>query len=189
MLPLYPFVGLLVKTSIRSFFTNRQPRYVVQLMYVNCVRVHCHDVCTIAPPTCISVNYVEIPLNVIRPNVHKPLVSHKAVQSLCSDVVVQNANVIFSPTCKVPCFKKHHHVSPMKCFMLETSPFAVTPSKKLPSSSLLLPPSSSSSSSSSSPLSLNPPSSSSSLVLFYISLTSEIRMSSSYLNSSVFLFN
>ena len=185
MLPVYPFVGLLVKTSVRSFFTNRQPRYVVQLMYVNCMRVHCHDVCTIAPPTCISVNYVEIPLNVIRPNVRKPLVSHKAVQSLCSDVVVQNAKVIFSPTCKVPCFKKHHHVSPMKCFMLETSPFAVTPSKKLPSSSPLLPPSSSSSS----PLPLNPPSSSSSLVLFYISLTSEIRMSSSYLNSSVFLFN
>ena len=27
------------------------------------LRVLCHDVCNIAPPTCISVNYVKIPLN------------------------------------------------------------------------------------------------------------------------------
>ena len=124
------------------------------------------------------------------------------LQSFCSDVVVQNVNVISSPTCKVLCFKKHHRVSPIKCFMLETSPFAVIPSTKLPSSSILSPPSSSlsssssistspslsssSSSSSSSALSLNPPSSSSSSVSFYFSLTSEVRVSLSYLNSSVF---
>ena len=87
--------------------------------------------------------------------------------------------------------------------MLETSPFTVAPSTKLLSSSILSPPSSSLSSlsssssvstspssslssSSSSPLSLNPPSSSSSSVSFYISLTSEVRVSPSYLNSSVF---
>ena len=88
--------------------------------------------------------------------------------------------------------------------MLETSPFAVTTSTKLPSSSILSSPSSSlsslssSSSISASPssslsssllsslLSLKPPSSSSSSVSFYISLTSEVRVSPSYLNSSVF---
>ena len=81
--------------------------------------------------------------------------------------------------------------------MLETSPYAVTPSTKLPSlpsSSILSPPSSSLSSSSISaslsssllsPLSLNPTSSSSS-ASFYISLTSEVSVSPSYLNSSVF---
>ena len=101
------------------------------------------------------------------------------------------------------CLKKYR-VSPIKRFMLETSPFAVTPSTKLPSSSTLSPPSSSlsslssistspsslsssSSSSSSSPLSLNPPSSSSSSsVSFYISSASEVRVLPSYLNSSVF---
>ena len=101
------------------------------------------------------------------------------------------------------CFKKHR-ISPIKCFMLETSPFTVAPSTKLLSSSILSPPSPSlsslsssssvstspssslSSSSSSSPLSLNPPSPSSSSVSFYISLTSEARVSPSYLNSSVF---
>ena len=96
------------------------------------------------------------------------------------------------------------YVSPIKCFMLETSPFAVTPSTKLPSSSIQsltssslsslsssssisASPSSSlsSSSSSSSPLSLNPQSPSSSSVSFYISSTSEVRVSPSYLNSSV----
>ena len=101
-------------------------------------------------------------------------------------------------------FYIHHRVSPIKCFMLDTSPFVVTPSTKLPSSSILSPPSSSlsslsssssistspssslSSSSSSSPLSLNTSTSSSSSVSFYISSTSEVRVSHSYLNSSVF---
>ena len=123
----------------------------------------------------------------------------------CSDVVVLNVNVISSPTYKVLCFEKHHRVSPIKCFMLETSRYAVTPSTKLPSLpslSILSPPSSSlpslsssssisaspssslSSSLSSSPLSLNPTSSSSS-GSFYISSTSEVRVSPSYFNSSV----
>ena len=97
------------------------------------------------------------------------------------------------------CFKKHHRVSLIKWLMLETSPYAVTPSTKLPLSSILSPPSSSlsslssssisaspSSSLSSSPLSLNPQSSTSCSVLLYISLTSEVRVSPSYLNSSVF---
>ena len=48
---------------------------------------------------------------------------------IISDVVVQNVNVISSPTSKVLCFKKHR-VSPIKCFMLEKSPFAVKPSTK-----------------------------------------------------------
>ena len=167
------------------------------------LRIHCHDVCNINHPTCISVNCVEILLSIIRSNVHKTVVSYKTVQSFCSDAVVQNVNVISSPICKVFCFKKHHHVSPIKCFMLETSPFAVIPSTKLPSSSILSPPSSSLSSlsssssistspssslssSSSSPLSLNPPFSSSSWVSLYFFLTSEVHASPSYLNSSVF---
>ena len=121
----------------------------------------------------------------------------------CSNVVAQNVNVISSPIYKVLCFKKHHCVLPIKCFTLDTSPFAVIPSTKLSSSSILSPPSSSlsssssistspslssssSSSSSSSALSLNPPSSSSSSVSFYFSLTSEVRVSPLYLNSSVF---
>ena len=44
------------------------------------LRVHCHDVCNIALPTYISVNCVEIPLNVIKSNVHKTVVSYKTVQ-------------------------------------------------------------------------------------------------------------
>ena len=52
------------------------------------MHVHCDDVCNTAPPTCISVNCVKIPLNVIRSNVHKTVVSYKTVQSFCSGVVV-----------------------------------------------------------------------------------------------------
>ena len=55
-------------------------------------------------------------------NVHKTVVSYKTVQSFCSDVVVQNVNVISSPICKVLCFKKHHHVSIIKCFTLRYMP-------------------------------------------------------------------
>ena len=117
------------------------------------LRIHYHDVCNINSPTCISVNCVEIPLNIIRSNVHKTVVSYKTVQSFCSDVVVQNANVISSPICKVLCFKKHHCVSQIKCFTLDTSPFAVIPPTKLPSSSILSLPSSLSSLSSSSSIS------------------------------------
>ena len=84
--------------------------------------------------------------------------------------------------------------------MLETSPFAATPSTKLRSTSPLSPPPSlsslssssliltsrlSSSLSSSSPLLLNPPSSSSSSVSLYMSSTTEVCVSPSYLNSTV----
>ena len=152
------------KNQRKTFFY--QPSTLLRRTVNVCkLRVHCHDVCNIAPLTCISVNCVEIPLNVIRSNVHKTVVLYKTVQLFfCFDVVVQNLNVISSPTCKVLCSKKRHRVSPIKCFMLETSP---------PSSS------------SSSPLSLNPTSSSSS-VSFYISSLSEVCVSPSYLNSSVF---
>ena len=66
--------------------------------------VQWHDVCNTAPPTCISVNFVEVPLNVIRCNVHKTVVSYKTVQAFCSDVAIQNVNIISSPTCMVLCF-------------------------------------------------------------------------------------
>ena len=88
--------------------------------------VLCHDIWNIALSTCISVNCVKVLLNVIRSNVHKTVVSYKTV-SYKSDVVVENINVIFSPAGKVLCYKKHHYVSPIKCFMLETSSFTVTP--------------------------------------------------------------
>ena len=189
MLPVHPFVGLFVKTSVRHFFTNRQRCQVAQLINVNCVYIFMMFAIQFCPH--VSQEYVEIPLNATRSNIHKTVVSYKTMQSFCSYVAVQNVNVISSPTCKVLCFKKHHHVSPIKCFMLETFPFAVTSSTKLPSSSPLSPPSSSLSSLSSSllsssPLSLNPSSPSSSSVLFYISSTSEVRVSPLYLNSSVF---
>ena len=94
---------------------------------------------------------------------------YKTVQSFCSDVVEQNVNFISSSACTVLCFKKH--VSTIKCFMLETSSFTVTSSSPLsPSSSI-----STSSSSSSSPS-----------VAFSISSTSEVCVSPSYLNASVF---
>ena len=95
---------------------------------------------------------------------------YKTVQSFCSDVVEQNVNFISSSACTVLCFKKH--VSTIKCFMLETSSFTVTSSSPLsPSSSSI----STSSSSSSSPS-----------VAFSISSTSEVCVSPSYLNASVF---
>ena len=97
---------------------------------------------------------------------------YKTVQSFCSDVVEQNVNFIYSSACTVLCFKKH--VSTIKCFMLETSSFTVTSSSPLsPSSSSIS--TSSSSSSSSSPS-----------VAFSISSTSEVCVSPSYLNASVF---
>ena len=99
---------------------------------------------------------------------------YKTVQSFCSDVIEQNVNFISSSACTVLCFKKH--VSTIKCFMLETSSFTVTSSSPLsPSSSSISTSSSSSSSSSSSPS-----------VAFSISSTSEVCVSPSYLNASVF---
>ena len=83
------------------------------------LHVYCHDVCNINLPTCTSVNCVKILLNIIRSNVHKTDVLCKTVQSFCSDVVVKNVNVISSSICKVLCFKKHHHVSPIMCFTLD----------------------------------------------------------------------
>ena len=137
----------------RQIFFYQPSTLLLRAVNVCKVRVHCYDVCNIAPPTCISVNCVKILLNVIRSNFHITVVLYKTVQSFCSDVVVQNVNVISLPTWKVLYFKKLHRVSPIKCFMLETSPFAVTPSTKLPSSSTLSPPSSLSSLPSSSSIS------------------------------------
>ena len=156
------------------------------------MRVHGHDVCSIAPAACISVNCVKIQLNVIRSNEHKTVVSSKTEQSFCSDVVVRNVNVVSSPACKVVCFKKHHYVSSITCFMLETSPFIVTPLTWLPSSSSpslssslsLLSPSPISTSPSLSPLSL----SSSSTSLSLNSPTSSSSSSSSSSSYPQFLF-
>ena len=87
------------KNQRKTFFY--QPSTLLRRTVNVCkMRVHCHDVCNTAPPTCISVNCVEILLNVIRSNVHKTVVSYKTVQSFCSDVVVQNVNVVSSPICK-----------------------------------------------------------------------------------------
>ena len=194
-----PFCRCVSKNQ-RMMFFYQHATMLRRTVNVCKLRVHCSDVCNINPPTYTSVNCVEILLNIIRSNVHKTVVSHKTVQSFCSDVVVQYVNVISSPISRVLCFKKHHRISPIKSSMLDTSPFAIIPSTKLPSFSILSPPSSlsplsssssvstslSSSLSSSSPLSLNPPSSSSSSVSFYFSLTSEVHASPSYLNSSVF---
>ena len=130
-----------VSKNQRETFFYQHSTMLRRTLNVCNLRVHCHDVCNINPPTYISVNCVEIPLNIIRSNVHKTVVSYKTVQSFCSDVVVQNVNVISSPICKVLCFKKHHRVSPIKFFTLDTSPLAVIPSTKLPSSSILSPPS------------------------------------------------
>ena len=113
------------------------------------------------------------------------------MQSFCSDVVVQNVNVISSPifVSKNIVFHKSNVLRCLHPYLQFTT--------KLPSSSIVSPPyhhlsssssiSTSLSSSSSSPqLSLNPPSSLSSSVSFYFSSTSEVRVSQSYLNSSVF---
>ena len=83
--------------------------------------VNCHDICNMAPATCISVNYVKHLLNFIRSNVHKTVFKYKTVQLFCSDVVVQNVNVISSPACKVLCFKKHR-VLPIKRFYVRNIP-------------------------------------------------------------------
>ena len=61
------------KNQHKTFFY--QPSTLLRSTVNACrLRVHCHNVCNIAPPTCISVNCVEIPLNVIRSNVHKTVV-------------------------------------------------------------------------------------------------------------------
>ena len=120
-----PICKSVCRNQCRAFFY--QPSTLLRRAVNICkLRVHCHDVCNIALSTCMSVNCVKIKLNVIRSNVHKTVASYEKVQSFCSDVVVQNVNVISSPACKIVCFKKHHYVTPIKSLMLETSPFTFT---------------------------------------------------------------
>ena len=126
-----PFCRCVSKNQ-RMMFFYQHATMLRRTVNVRKLRVHCSDVCNINPPTYTSVNCVEILWNIIRSNVHKTVVSHKTVQSFCSDVVVQYVNVISSPICRVLCFKKHHRISPIKSSMLDTSPFAVIPSTKLP---------------------------------------------------------
>ena len=58
------------KNQRQTFFY--QPSTLLRRTVNVCkLRVHCHDVCNITSPTCISVNCVENLLNVIRSNVHK----------------------------------------------------------------------------------------------------------------------
>ena len=80
-----PVYRSISKKQWKTFFTKPQPllRFTVNVCKL---RVYCHDVCNIAPPTCISVNCVEIPLNAIRSNVHETAVSYITGQSFCSDV-------------------------------------------------------------------------------------------------------
>ena len=166
-----PICTSVCRNQCRAFFY--QPSTLLHNGVNICkLRVHCHDVCNIAPSTCMPANFVKIKSNAIRSNVHKTVVSYQKVQSFCSNVVAQNVNVISSPACKVVYFKKYHYVLPIKSFLLETYPFTVTPSARLLSSSSLSPSSlllsSISTSPSSSPLSssltfsINSPSSSSS---------------------------
>ena len=166
-----PICTSVCRNQCRAFFY--QPSTLLHNGVNICkLRVHCHDVCNIAPSTCMPANFVKIKSNAIRSNVHKTVVSYQKVQSFCSNVVAQNVNVISSPACKVVYFKKYHYVLPIKSFLLETYPFTVAPSARLLSSSSLSPSSlllsSISTSPSSSPLSssltfsINSPSSSSS---------------------------
>ena len=170
-----PICTSVCRNQCRAFFY--QPSTLLHNGVNICkLRVHCHDVCNIAPSTCMPANFVKIKSNAIRSNVHKTVVSYQKVQSFCSDVVAQNVNVISSPACKVVYFKKYHYVLPIKSFLLETYPFTVALSARLLSSSSLSPSSllsplllsSISTSPSSSPLSssltfsINSPSSSSS---------------------------
>ena len=115
MLPSVLICRSVCRNQSRTFFY--QPSTLLRCAVNICkLRVHCH-VFNIAPSTCIFVNCVEIPLNVISSNVQKAVVPYETLQSVCSDVVAQNVNVISSPSCKVACFKKHHYVLPISCFM------------------------------------------------------------------------
>ena len=135
-----PVCRCVSKNECKTFFYQHSTM-LRRTVNVRELRVHPYDVCNINPPTYISVNCVEILMNIIRSNIHKTIVSYNTVQSFFSDVVAQNVNVISSRIFKVLCFKKHHRVSPIKSFTLDTSPLAVIPSTKLPSSSILSPPS------------------------------------------------
>ena len=72
-----------VSKNQRKTFFYQHSTMLRRTVDVRKLRVHCHDVCNINPPTCISVNCVEILLNIIRSNVHKTVVLYKTVQSFC----------------------------------------------------------------------------------------------------------
>ena len=124
------------------------------------------------------------------------------LQLFCSGVVVQNVNVISSPTIKVlfqktsSCFTNQMFYvrnMPIRSYTINKITFIINTITITTIIIIILIfnfnitiISSSSSSSSSPPLSLNPSSSSSLSVSFYISSTSEVCVSPSYLNSSVF---
>ena len=63
----------------RAFF-HQPSTLLLHVVNISKLRVHCQDVCNIAPSTCISVNFFEIPLNVITSNVPKTVVSSETVQ-------------------------------------------------------------------------------------------------------------
>ena len=107
-----PICRSVCKNQHRAFF-HQPSTLLCRAVNICKLRVHCHDVYNIAPSTRIFRNFVKIPLKAISSNVHKTVISYKTVQSFCSDVVVQNVNVISSPAYKVVCFKKHHYVSPI----------------------------------------------------------------------------
>ena len=65
-----------VSKNERKTFFYQHSTMLRRTVNVCKLRVHCHDACNINPPTCISVNCVEIPLNIIRCNVHKAAVSY-----------------------------------------------------------------------------------------------------------------
>ena len=64
MLPVYPYLNLLVQLSAGHFFY--QPSTLL-LHVVNIIKLHtlCHNAYNIAPSACISVSFFEIPLNVV----------------------------------------------------------------------------------------------------------------------------
>ena len=70
-----------VSKNERKTFFYQHSTMLRRTVNVCKLRVHCHDVCNINPRTYISVNCVEIPMNIIRSNVHKTVVSYKTVQS------------------------------------------------------------------------------------------------------------
>ena len=62
-----------VSKNQRETFFYQHSTMLCRTVNVCKLHVHCHDVCNIDCPTCISVRSVEIPLNIIRSNVIKLL--------------------------------------------------------------------------------------------------------------------
>ena len=62
-----------VSKNQRETFFYQHSTMLCRTVNVCKLHVHCHDVCNINCPTCISVRSVEIPLNIIRSNVIKLL--------------------------------------------------------------------------------------------------------------------